>query len=101
MECELWGPLYALVWETAKDLRRSRVQFSDALVVLVFLWAVLHDRPCGWACNPDHWKCTRLRPVCLPSQSTLSRRLHRVKRWVWAKLLINAIRIQLHQRLTA
>lgn len=75
MECELWGPLYALVWETAKDFRRSRVQFSDALVVVVFLWAVLHDRPCGWACNPVHWRCTRLRPLCLPSQSTLSRRL--------------------------
>lgn len=29
------------------------------------------------------------------------RRLHRVKRWGWAKLLINAARIQLNQRLTA
>jgi hypothetical protein len=29
------------------------------------------------------------------------RRQHRVKRWVWAKLLINAVRIKSHQRLTA
>ncbi|HXY36494.1 MAG TPA: hypothetical protein VEI07_19820, partial [Planctomycetaceae bacterium] len=29
------------------------------------------------------------------------RRQHRVKRRLWAKLLINAIRIKLHQRLTA
>ena len=29
------------------------------------------------------------------------RRLRRVKRWVWAKLLINAVRIQIRQRLVA
>jgi hypothetical protein len=28
------------------------------------------------------------------------RRHHRVKRWLWAKLLINAVRIMLHKRLT-
>ena len=29
------------------------------------------------------------------------RRQHRVKRWLWAKLLINAVRIMLRKRLTA
>ena len=75
MECELWDRLYALVLETAKECRRPRVQFSDAIIVLVFMWAVWHDRPMKWACDPKNWQCTRLRPLKLPSQSTMSRRL--------------------------
>ena len=75
MECELWDRLYVLVKETAKVCRSSGVQYSDAIVVLVFLWAALHDRPIAWACQLRNWNTTRLRPLEFPSDSTMSRRL--------------------------
>ena len=73
MECELWPQLYASVMKVGKELRRNRVRYSDAAIVLVFLWGCLHDRPQCWACDAGNWRSTRLRPVRLPSDSTLSR----------------------------
>jgi Transposase DDE domain len=75
MECELWNRLYLLVRETAKQWRRPKAQFSDAIIVLVLLWAALHDRPITWACQSTSWAGTRLRPLQLPSDGTMSRRL--------------------------
>lgn len=75
MECELWPQLYILVIKEGKGLRRKKVHYSDTVIVLVFLWGCLHDRPQCWACDPDNWRATRLKPVHLPSGSTLSRRL--------------------------
>jgi len=75
MECELWPRLYALVIELGRRLRSRRVRYSDAVIVLVFLWGCLHDRPQSWCCESRNWKSTRLRPVRIPSDSTLSRRL--------------------------
>jgi len=75
MECELWKRLYGVVRATAKGSRRPSVQFSDAVVVLVLLWAALHDRPIRWACQFPNWTGTRLRPLRLPSEATMSRRL--------------------------
>lgn len=56
--------------------RRGRDRYSDALIVLVFFWAVIHDRPVCWACRPANWPAG-LRPRRLPSQSRMSRRLRR------------------------
>jgi hypothetical protein len=42
--------------------------------VAVYLWAVVHDRPVSWACDPDNWPAD-LWSGKLPSQSTVSRRL--------------------------
>jgi hypothetical protein len=75
MECELWPRLYALVREIGKSLRRRGVRYSDGVIILVFFWGCLHDRPQSWACQKSNWKSTRLKPVKLPSDSTLSRRL--------------------------
>jgi hypothetical protein len=75
MECELWPPLYALIMKVGKRSRRKGVRYSDVVIVLVFFWACLHDRPQGWACEPRNWKSTQLKPVKFPSDSTLSRRL--------------------------
>jgi hypothetical protein len=75
MECELWPRLYALVREVAKTHLQKRAQYCDWIIVLVMLWAVLHDRPTCWACQMSNWMTTRLRPVFLPSESTMSRRL--------------------------
>jgi hypothetical protein len=42
--------------------------------VAVYLWAVIHDRPTSWACDPANWPAD-LWAGKLPSQPTMSRRL--------------------------
>ena len=92
MECELWPRLYALVKRVGQRWPRSRVRYSDSVIVLVFLWACLHDRPQVWACDVRNWKSTRLRPACLPSDSTLSRRLKSPSVQALMKELENCLR---------
>jgi Transposase DDE domain len=76
MEDELWDRLYQVVTAVASRWpRRRRVRFSDAWVLLVYLWSVLHDRPQGWACQARHWPGSALRDRPLPSASRLSERL--------------------------
>jgi hypothetical protein len=75
MERELWPPLYHLLRAVGKDFRQKYVQHQPWVLVAVFLWAAVHDRPVCWACQPRHWSTTRLRPARLPSASTLSRRI--------------------------
>jgi hypothetical protein len=72
MERELWRLLYALA--TKLDKGRGRWKFSDADIVVVYFWCVLHDRPMTWALEQGNWP-EDLRPRCLPSQAALSRRL--------------------------
>lgn len=72
MEAKLWRVLYRALMGLA-HARRKRQQFDDRWIVLVWLWAVLHDRPACWACDPGNWPPGHDRP--LPSPSTLSRRL--------------------------
>lgn len=78
MEDELWAALYPLVVE--EDRRRARlarVQFNDGVILLVALWAVLHDRPICWACRDANWPRGQPPPpwVALPSPGTMSQRL--------------------------
>lgn len=54
--------------------RRGRSLFSDAVIVLVYFWSVINDRPVSWACRKTNWP-GRLRPWRIPSQSRMSRRL--------------------------
>ena len=59
--------------------RRKRQQFSDAWVIMVYLWSVVNDRPVCWACDEGNWPARLLddgRP--LPSDSTMSTRLRTV-----------------------
>jgi hypothetical protein len=74
MERELWLALYKLASEC--DPRRvwDLVRFWDREIVGVFLWAVVHDRPVSWACDPLNWP-KGLWKGKLPSQPTMSRRL--------------------------
>jgi len=88
MERERWTRLYRL----ARELSRGwgfGWRFDTACIVGVFLWAVLHDRPVSWACDRGNWPAG-LSGGRLPSQSTMSRRLHSepVKRLL--KLMENA-----------
>lgn len=75
MEGELFRALYVILQREAKLVFRPKgVSFSDAVIVLVFFWAVLHDRPICWACQrinwPEEWAW-----LLLPSAATMSRRL--------------------------
>jgi hypothetical protein len=72
MERELWK----LLCHLAKVLYNGWPHglYSDDEIVAVYAWAVVHDRPICWACDPAHWPAD-LRGWELPSQPTMSRRL--------------------------
>jgi IS5 family transposase len=75
MERELWPLLYRTVREVAQRFSQKYVQIPGWVLIVTMLWAALHDRPVSWACRAKNWGATRLRPVRLPSASTLSRRV--------------------------
>jgi hypothetical protein len=75
MEAQLYRLLYRHLMSLAHP-RRARVQFSDRIIVLVYLWAVIHDRPVCWACEERNWKGERT--FQLPSDSAMSARLRTV-----------------------
>jgi hypothetical protein len=74
MERELWPVLFAYVRLTAREVQQKYVQIQPWVIVATMLWAALHDRPVSWACNLLNWSTTRLRPLQIPSEATMSRR---------------------------
>ena len=60
MERELWARLYHLVMEVGQTLRLTDVTYQPHIIVLVFLWAALHDRPVSWPAT----RGTGPRPLC-------------------------------------
>jgi hypothetical protein len=88
MERELWEQLYAIV--VPLDRFWTNGLYRSWEIVLVFLWAVVHDRPTSWACQQRNWIPA---PPChgLPSQSTMSRRL----RTLAVEQLLHAVEAQL------
>jgi Transposase DDE domain len=74
MERELWLALYKVAEGCGGARWWEVVRFRDYEIVGVFLWAVVHDRPVSWACDPINWP-KGLWKGKLPSQSTMSRRL--------------------------
>jgi hypothetical protein len=78
MDGELWPQLYQCIRAVDRShLQSATKKYSDATIVAVYYWSVLHDRPTCWACDErDWWHCPlELRPKRLPSQPTMSRRL--------------------------
>jgi IS5 family transposase len=74
MERELWASLSRMITQLDRQLPKGRRTHSVGRIVRIYLWAVLHDRPVYWACRRGHWAGVR-RPVQIPDQSTMSRRL--------------------------
>lgn len=72
MERELWSQLYLLAREW--DRSKSNAFYRDWEIVVIYFWAVVHDRPTSWACVTENWESSPW-PVRLPNQSTVSRRL--------------------------
>lgn len=54
--------------------RRTRQDFSDATIVLMYYLAVVHNQTQKWACDPSNWPF-KMPPGGLPSPSQFSRRL--------------------------
>jgi len=81
MEHQLFRLILDLLRRLGKGRKRPRDQFSDDEILRVWFWAVLHDRPVTWACQPCNWP-SHARRRKLPSDTTLSRRLRtdRVKK---------------------
>lgn len=78
MEGELWIALYSLLWQEAKlRKRRGGVIYCDGLILMVYFWSVLHDRPRCWACRRENWPAEMVW-LTLPSEATLSRRMRSV-----------------------
>jgi len=92
MERELWPILYRAVQRTAQEVRQKYVQLQPWVIVATMLWAALHDRPVRWACDADHWSTTKLRPACIPSEATMSRRVDSVATGVFWRALEQRLR---------
>ena len=74
MERQLWKAIMALLKEIDKPKFNSRCRFTSIMIVKVWFWAVLHDRPVLWACQHDNWP-PHVRRGEIPSPATMSRRL--------------------------
>lgn len=88
--------LFRRVYRTARELaprRAKRQQFSDALIVGLYLWAAIRHKPMSWACRPAH-SPHALAGGPLPSVSTLSRRLRSDP----ARSLLGRLEARLHAR---
>jgi hypothetical protein len=71
MERRLWDIVLTLLPESQPE--SGRRTYDDRTILMVGLWAVLHDRPFCWACDPANWTAPPP-PAGLPHPSTLSRR---------------------------
>jgi len=101
MERELWPRLYHLIMDVGRSLRLIGVSYQPHILLLVYCWAALHDRPVSWACDERNWGTTTLQPARLPSPATLSRRLWRVDTASLMRAVIGRLRRHRDPRLIA
>lgn len=100
MEGELFDQLYHVVMQLARVWhKKPHVQFSDAWILLVFLWGALHDRPRCWACEERNWPAALLADRPLPSPACLSRRMRRLSMQLFFDAVMHAARAQLPDHL--
>ena len=88
MEAQLFQTVYRHVWSVPQLPRRQREQYHDRVIVMVYLWSVLHERPVIWACDSDNWPAEP--PWELPSDSTMSRRLRTVGVMQFLEIVLTA-----------
>jgi hypothetical protein len=93
MDTDVWKVLAAAANAVARSIPplNANTQYSDALILKMYLWAALHERPLCWACQRAHYT-SRFRPRRLPSVSQFCRRVQAAR---FATLLG-----RLHTRLT-
>jgi hypothetical protein len=76
MDSHGWRIVYATIRQVDKAVPRTgrKKQYSDVLIVAMFLWTVCHDWPMCWACQRWHHGGL-FRPRCWPSVGHFSRRI--------------------------
>jgi hypothetical protein len=77
MEGRIFALLCTRIRELGKHHSFKGKQFSDAAIVITYLWAVLWDRPTSWACRQENWP-KEYRAQSIPSPATMSRRLRTI-----------------------
>jgi hypothetical protein len=77
MEAKVYRALLKILSSIAHARRGPRRQFDDAWIIMIYLWSVINDRPVSWACDRHNWERDRCEGP-LPSNATMSRRLHTV-----------------------
>jgi len=78
MEAELYADTCRLIAQLCPHGRKSREQFSDALILKVHFFSTQSDRPVRWVCRSKHWPEKLLIKIAggeLPSRPCMSRRL--------------------------
>lgn len=92
MDDERFNLLYIFIHQLSPR-RGKRQQYSDATILLIYLWAALRNKPVCWACDrrnrPRAWRGP------LPSHSRVSRRMRSPQ----VQALLEQALTQLHQRL--
>jgi hypothetical protein len=73
MPHDAWVVIERLVRSLDRRVYTKRFDFTDADIVLTWLWAVQNRRPVSWACTPAAWPTLRARR--LPSPARMSRRM--------------------------
>lgn len=91
MDQQQWIVLRRVIRSATRSFKPlPRAQYSDFLIVCLYFWAVLHDRPMTWAIQPVHYN-RLFRPRKVPSISQLNRRI--------AADRFQSILLKTHQRL--
>jgi Transposase DDE domain len=91
MERKLWPELYRRIQNLATTVQQKYVHHQPHVILAVYFWAVLHERPLAWACREENWLGEAERPRRLPAASTLSRRLQRVGLGVVLQVLAKSL----------
>lgn len=73
MKRDDWKRIEACVRGLAPRPASDRFEFSDADIVLTFLWGCYFEKPVRWSCRRHNWPVYHTRPI--PGESTMSRRL--------------------------
>ena len=94
MDAKIWKVVRSAIRSVTRSADKAcrRPQYSDSLILSMYIWAVWHDRPMKWACTRES-NTHFYRPRVLPSPSQFSRRV-RTPRF---QRLLQA----LHERLAA
>ena len=76
MSSQEWQTLYKTIRLENRSIPRfgRRPVFPDTLIVAMYFWAVLHDRPLCWAALRCNYTSV-FRPRRLPSRSQFCRRI--------------------------
>jgi hypothetical protein len=78
MEAKVFRAMTAWLMSLAHaPRRRARERFTDCMIIMIYLWSVINDRPVSWACRAENWPEDLLDRE-LPSPSVMSRRLRTV-----------------------